>query len=167
MSAIQLARAFGALDVFAIDINHGKLNLAASYGAVPLNAAEIEPVAEIKRRTHGKGVDVSLELIGLPHTMRQAVQCLGPLGRAVIAGLSDKALNVDTYRELIGNESEIIGSNDHLLQELPLLVEMTRRGTLDTSRVVTRTISLNADEVNRTLDQLEQFSGDLRTVIVP
>ena len=167
MSAIQLARAFGALEVFAVDINEEKLKMASSHGAVPVNARLVDPVAEIRKLTNGTGVDVALELIGLPQTMKQAVQCLGVMGRAVIAGLSDKPLEIDTYRELLGNEVEIIGSNDHLLQELPLVVDMARRKVLDTSRVVTRTIPLDADAINQTLDALEHFDGGVRTVIVP
>ena len=167
MSAIQLARAFGALDVFAVDINPEKLQLAAHYGAIAVNARQADPVAEIRRLTNGRGVDVAIELIGLPQTMQQTVRSLGVLGRAVIAGIGDRPLEIDTYRELLGNEAEIIGSNDHLLQELPLLVEMARRKVLDTSRVVTRVVPLDAGAINATLDALEQFSGDVRTVIVP
>jgi propanol-preferring alcohol dehydrogenase len=167
MSAIQLARAFGAIDVFAVDINETKLQLAAQYGAIPVHAQRVAPVIEIRERTNGKGVDVALELIGLPQTMRQAVQCLGIMGRAVIAGIGDRPLEIDTYRELLGNEAEVIGSNDHLAQELPLLVELARRNVLDTSRVVTRVVPLDADAINQTLDALERFSGDVRTVIVP
>jgi D-arabinose 1-dehydrogenase-like Zn-dependent alcohol dehydrogenase len=167
MSAIQLARAFGALDVFAIDINQDKLKLAAQYGAIPVNAEQGDPVTEIRSLTQGKGVDVALELIGLPQTMKQAVLCLGVMGRAVIAGISAKPLEIDTYRELIGNELEIIGSNDHLFQELPLVVEMARRKVLDTARVVTRTVPLEAGPINQALDDLEKFGGDVRTVIVP
>ena len=167
MSAIQLARAFGALDVFAVDINAEKLQLAAHYGAIPVSARQVDPVAEIRRLMGGRGVDVAIELIGLPQTMQQTVRCLGVMGRAVIAGIGDRPLEIDTYRELLGNEAEIIGSNDHLLQELPLLVEMARRKVLDTSRVVTRTVPLDADAINATLDALEQWSGDVRTVIVP
>ena len=167
MSAIQLAGAFGALDVFAVDINAEKLQLAAHYGAIPVNARQVDPVAEIRRLMGGRGVDVAIELIGLPQTMQQTVRCLGVMGRAVIAGIGDRPLEIDTYRELLGNEAKIIGSNDHLLQELPLLVEMARRKVLDTSRVVTRTVPLDADAINATLDALEQWSGDVRTVIVP
>lgn len=167
MSAIQLARAFGALEVYAVDINEERLKLATSYGALPVNARLVDPVAEIRRLTQGNGVDVSLELIGLPQTMRQSVQCLGVLGRAVIAGVSNKSLEIDPYRELLGNETEIIGSNDHLLSELPLVIELARRKVLDTSKVVTRTIPLEAGAINQTLDTLEQFGGGVRTVIVP
>ena len=167
ISAVQLAKAFGALDVFAIDINPDKLKLAAQYGAIPVNAKQTDAVTEIRRLTGGKGADVALELIGLPQTMRQAVQCLGVMGRAVIAGIGAKPLEIDTYRELLGNEVEIIGSNDHLYSELPLLVELARRKVLDTARVVTRTIPLEADGINRALDELEKFGGEVRTVIVP
>ena len=92
---------------------------------------------------------------------------LSPDRTPVIAGIGDRPLEIDTYRELLGNEAEIIGSNDHLLQELPLLVEMAHRKVLDTSRVVTRTVPLDANAINATLDALEQWSGDVRTVIVP
>ena len=167
VSAIQLARVFGALDVFAVDINAGKLKLAAHYGAIPVNAQQVDPVAEILRLTQRKGVDVALELIGLPQTMRQTVQCLGVMGRAVIAGISERPLEVDTYGELLGKEAEIIGSNDHLLQELPTLVELARRRVLDTSCVVTQVVPLDAGAINDTLDELEQFGNEVRTVIVP
>lgn len=166
-SAVQLARAFGAMDVYAVDINEDKLMLASRYGARPVNAGQVEPVSEIRRLTGGRGVDVALELIGLPATMRQAVQCLGVMGRAVIAGIAEQPLAIDTYRELLGKEVEIIGSNDHLLQELPVLVDMARRGVLDTSRIVTRTIPLEADAINQALDELERFGSGVRTVITP
>jgi propanol-preferring alcohol dehydrogenase len=167
MSAVQLARALGALDVFAVDLDPGKLALAASFGAVPVSARDADPVAAIREHTGGRGVDVALELIGLPVTMRQAVQALAVQGRAVIAGLAEQPLELDTYRDLLGKEAELIGANDHLLQELPLLLELARRRTLDLTRVVARTVPLEAGAVNGVLDELDRFGAVARTVIVP
>jgi propanol-preferring alcohol dehydrogenase len=110
---------------------------------------------------------VALELIGRAQTMRQAILCLAPMGRAVVVGISDEPLELDTYREILGGEAELIGSNDHLMQELPALVEMARRGILDTTRVVSRTVPLEAGPINETLDALERFDAGVRTVIVP
>ncbi|MFN8381961.1 MAG: zinc-binding dehydrogenase [Anaerolineales bacterium] len=166
-SAVQLAKAFGAIEVYAVDINEDKLNLAKQYGAIPINSKKVDAVAEIKKLTHGKGVDVAIEMIGLQQSMKQAIHVAGVLGRVVIVGLSNKLIEIDTYNELIGNEVELIGSNDHHLQELPLLVEMVRKKILDTSHIVTKTVPLNADIVNQVLDELENFSSDVRTVIVP
>jgi len=166
-SAIQLAKAFGALEVFAVDINESKLELAKQHGATPVNAQKVDAVAEIKRLTHNKGVDVAIEMIGLPQTMKQALQVAGVMARVVIVGLSNKTLEIQTYSELLGNEVELIGSNDHHLQELPLLVDLARRKVMDTSKVVSKTIPLDADVINAALDDLERFGSDVRTVIVP
>jgi propanol-preferring alcohol dehydrogenase len=167
-SAVQLARALGARQVFAVDLNPAKLALAEEYGARPIDAGKVDPAAEIKRLTGGRGADVALELIGLPQTMKQALRSLSVFGRAVVVGITTRALEVDTYHELLGPETELIGSNDHLLQELPLLLELARSGALDTSKIVSRTVPLEAGPINAVLDELEHFSGEsVRTVIAP
>jgi propanol-preferring alcohol dehydrogenase len=112
-------------------------------------------------------VDVALELVGLPQTMKQAVLSLGLFGRAVMVGLADKPFEINSYRDVIMKEAQIIGCSDHLLQELPLLVELVRRGALDLSSVVTRTVPLDAEAINAALDDLETFGPGIRTVIMP
>lgn len=167
MSAIQLAAAMGALDVYAVDINKERLAIAQGFDAIPIDASEVDPVETIRSLTDGRGADVALELVGLPQTMRQAVQSLAVFGRAVMVGIASEPLEIDTYSELLGREAEVIGAADHLLQELPLLIEYARRGVLDLSDVVTRTVPLEAEAVNAVLDELEEFGGGVRTVIVP
>ena len=167
MSAIQLARTFGAIDVYAVDINPARLALAEQLGAIPIDARKGDPVAELLRLTGGRGIDVALELIGLPATMEQAVRCLALLGRAILVGISDRPFQVDSYAEVLGKEAEIIGSSDHLVSELPTLLEFARRGRLDLSQVVTQTVPLEAHSVNKALDSLAQFGEGIRTVIVP
>ncbi len=167
MSAIQLAKVFGARVVYAVDIHEDKLALAERFGAVAIYAGRHDPVAEIRQRSGG-GVDVALELIGLAETIQQSLRVLGNMGRAVVVGISDTPVAIDSYRELLGQERELIGSNDHLLEELPEVVDLARRGLLDTSRVVSRTVPLEADAINKVLDELEGFRNQtVRTVIVP
>ena len=168
MSAIQLARALGALEVYVVDIDMEKLSLAETYGAIPINAANTDPVVEIRRLTGGRGVDVALEVIGLAQTMRQAVQALAVFGRATLAGIANQPFEIDSYSELLGKEAQIIGCADHLQQELPLLLEFARRGQLDLSRVVANRVPLAAEPINRVLDRLASFGGGpVRTVITP
>ncbi len=167
ISALQLARALGAGPVFAVDINPRKLELAASLGAVPVNAAERNPVAAIQELTAGKGADVSLELIGLPTTMQQSVRALAIKGRAALVGITEKSFPVTPYHEVINKEAEIIGVSDHLASELPELLDFACRRKLDLANAVTHTVPLDATAINDTLNRLEQFSDDVRTVIVP
>ena len=167
MSAVQLAKARGALDVFAVDINPAKLKWAEQHGAIPIDARQSDPVAAIKQMTGGRGVDVSVELIGLPRTMNQSVSALGPLGRTVLVGITDKPFLIDSYTELLGKEAEVIGSNDHLLRELPLLLEYCRRGLLDLSGIVIGSVGLEAEKINGIMDTLEEYKVDGRFVITP
>jgi len=167
MSAIQLAYAMGASTVFAVDIRPQKLKTAEKYGAIPVDASACDPVASLHKKTRGKGIDVSLEVIGLRETMQQAVRCLAVYGRAALAGISESPFEVDSYQELLGKEAEIIGCSDHLLEELPILLAFLRQGRIDFSHVITKSIPLDADAINKVLDALEQFKGQVRTVIKP
>lgn len=164
-SAVQIARAFGARTVLAVDINPARLALAERHGAIAIDARAGDPVAAIRSRTGG--VDVALEVIGLAATMRQAVQSLGPFGRAVLVGLADQPMLLDTYGELLGKEAEVIGCNDHLLSELAPLLALAAGGALDVSQVVTRTVPLEAGAINAALDGLDGFQDGVRTVIEP
>ena len=167
LSAIQLAKASGAVEVYAVDIKQDKLELASEYHAIPIDASRVDAVEAIRKLTHGKGVDVSLEMIGMKKTMEQAIDSVGNLGRAVLVGLNQQPISINTYMQVLGKEAEIIGSNDHLLQELPLLVDLARRKILDTSHVVSQMVPLHADKINQRLDDLENFTSDVRVVIVP
>ncbi|MDB6022567.1 MAG: Alcohol dehydrogenase GroES domain protein [Pedosphaera sp.] len=166
-SALQLARAMGAGEIFAVDIKPGKLEMARALGAIPVDASQGDPVAEIKRLTGGRGADVALELIGLPLTMQQAVRSLAIKGRALLVGITDKSFEVAPYGEVLNKEAEIIGVSDHLAQEIPTLIEWVRQGRLKLSQVITQTIPLDAAVINDTLDRLEKFGDEVRVVIVP
>jgi propanol-preferring alcohol dehydrogenase len=167
ISALQLARISGAAEVFAVDINPHKLELATRFGAIPVNASTGDPVEQIRTLTGGRGVDVALELVGLPLTMRQAVQSVAILGRAALVGLTGEKFEVVPYAELLNKEAEIIGVSDHLASEIPQLLDLAGSGKLDLSHGVIRTIPLEADAVNDVLDRLEKFGDDVRVVITP
>jgi Zn-dependent alcohol dehydrogenase len=99
--------------------------------------------------------------------MEHSVRSLGVQGRAVMVGIATQPLRIDTYSELLGKEAEVIGCSDHLLWELPLLIEFARQGRLDLSQVVTRSIPLEAGAINVAMNALQQFGGGVRTVIIP
>lgn len=164
-SAVQLARALGAAAVYAVDLDPAKLALAEKSGAVPVDASRHDAVAEILRLTGGRGVNVALELIGLPFTMQQSVRVLGKMGRAALAGLTQQPFGLNPYAELINQEAEVIGVSDHLAREIPELLAHAAAGRLDLTPVVTRRVPLEAAAINAVLDELAAFRGPTRTVI--
>src|SRR5436189_5763148 len=166
-SALQLARALDCGDVYVVEINPVKLASAASMGAVAIDARTADPVEQIKDATAGRGVDVALELIGSAKTMRQAVLCLGPLGRAALVGLTAESISIFPYTELINKEAEIIGVSDHPATELPALLEFARSGKLRFPPETLRVVDLDAAQVNAALDALQDSIDHVRTVMVP
>ena len=168
MSAIQLARALGALRVFAVDLDAGRLAMAEQLGGEPVDAAAGDVVIAIRQATNGRGVDVALDLVGIPATLQPAIASLAPFGRAVAVGLGDQPVPIYPYAEIINREAEIIGCSDHLASEIPLLTEFVRSGALDLQPVVTKTIALDAAAVNKVMDRMSTYgAGGVRTVILP
>jgi propanol-preferring alcohol dehydrogenase len=99
--------------------------------------------------------------------MRQAMLCLGPLGRAALVGLTAESMSIHPYTELINKEVEIIGVSDHLASELPALIEFARRGKLRFPPETLRVVDLDAAQINAALDALQDSIDHVRTVIVP
>lgn len=157
ISAIKIAFALGASEVFAVDTNPEKLKIAQDLGATPV------PVHKVKTI----GADVALELVGLPETMRGAVDALGVRGRAVAVGITHEPFPLGSFDDLVLREAEVIGAGDHLSSEIDELIEMVDSGAIDLSEVVTATVPLEATAINQTLDRLQAFEAGLRTVIKP
>lgn len=195
MSAVQLALVLGARTVFAVDIDPERLSLAEQFGAVAVNAratgsavpqagsapglgglphtggvpdpVDLGPVNAIRKATGGRGVDVSVELLGLAQTVQQAVAVLAPMGRAAVAGITDGAVPIEVYRDIVGREAVLAGVSDHTRGEIELILDLASSGKLSFDDVVTRRVPLAADAVNDALDTLERFGPGVRTVVDP
>jgi 2-desacetyl-2-hydroxyethyl bacteriochlorophyllide A dehydrogenase len=73
LCAVQAALAGGAARVFAIDSVEPRLDMAESFGAVPLHLTEQEPKREVRATTDGLGVDVAVDAVGDPGPLELAV----------------------------------------------------------------------------------------------
>jgi 2-desacetyl-2-hydroxyethyl bacteriochlorophyllide A dehydrogenase len=166
-SALQLAKAFGCREIYVVDVNPAKLASIAAFGGVAIDATAGDPVKQIREATGGKGVDVSIELVGSAMTMGQAVRCLGIFGRAALVGLTAESMSVLPYTELINKEVEIVGVSDHLATELPLLMQLACSAKLCFPKGTLCSVGLDAAEINAALDAVENSMGEIRTVIVP
>src|SRR5438093_2926766 len=87
-AALQMSSGFGCREVFGVDRNRAKLPSGPRFGGIAIDATAGHPVVQIREANDGKGVDVSIELVGSAITMGQAVRCLGVFGRAALVGLT-------------------------------------------------------------------------------
>lgn len=145
--AVQYARLVGGL-VTAVDIEQGKLDLAAELGADHLvNAAETDPVEAI--RAVG-GADVAVVLAASPKPFAQAYRSLRRGGRLVMVALpaDDAAITVPIFDTVLGGIS-VIGSIVGTRADLAEVFALHAAGR---TRVITQTRSL--DQVNESFDDV-------------
>jgi propanol-preferring alcohol dehydrogenase len=153
-SAVQLAKAMGAGDIFAVDRVREKLDLAQSFGAIPAAVEEL------------RDIDVALDFAGHPPTTLAALRSLRRGGRLMIVAINLRELAIDPYRDVLAKERHIIGVSDHTRDELVEVLALAADGQLDISRVITRRVGLDANAINAVLDDLDAGTAHLRTVIV-
>ena len=165
VSAVQLARALGASEVFAVDVVPEKLELAASFGATPIDVRNSSAEEAILAATNKQGVSVAIEFTGNAKVAHSALRSLSPGGRLMIVAINLRKFEFDPFADMLIRERHIIGCSDHTRAELVELMELARTGKIDLSRAITRTVPFEADAVNGVLDDLERGSGHLRTVI--
>jgi len=141
LAGLMAARVAGCEPIIAVDIHPNRLALARSLGATHvIDAAGSDPVAEIRSITRGLGVRVSLEAAGLPQTLRQAFDCLQPMGICCLLGSSRKGTEVSVGMNHLQNGRTVRGciQGDSIpAQFIPQLIHLYRAGKLPIEPLVT------------------------------
>ncbi|CAM8929280.1 unnamed protein product [Rhodiola kirilowii] len=141
-SCLQLARAFGASDIIAVDIQDDKLEKAKIFGAThTVNSAKEDAVEKIREITGGLGVDIAVEALGRPQTFQQCLLSVRDGGKAVMIGLAKAGSigEVDINR-LVRRQIKVIGSyGGRARQDLPKLVRLAESGVFNLNSAISRT----------------------------
>ncbi|CAN5567620.1 S-(hydroxymethyl)mycothiol dehydrogenase [soil metagenome] len=167
-AAIHAAALVGARKVIAVDIDPRKLEWAKEFGATDtVNSTEADPVERIKELTDGFGVDVAIEAVGHPETMKQAFFSRDLAGTLVQVGVPDPEMTVEfPMIEFFGRGGALKPSwyGDCLpSRDFPMLIDLYLAGRFDLDRFVSETIGL--DGVEEAFDKMQR--GDvLRSVVV-
>ncbi len=89
------ARLKGASMIIAIDGNDERLKIAEQMGAnVTLNFTKVDVIEEVMKLTGGRGVDASIEALGLQSTFEQSLRVLKPGGTLSSLGVYSEDLKI-------------------------------------------------------------------------
>jgi L-iditol 2-dehydrogenase len=84
---VQVLRARGCGQIIAIDLDEGKLTLARQFGAThTLQAAAPDLQEKIRALTDTRGVDAAFEVVGLPATVKTAIESVRKGGSITLVG---------------------------------------------------------------------------------
>lgn len=159
---VQIAKAFGARTVIAVDVSDDKLAVASTLGAThTVNARSTDPVAEVMKATDGRGVDVAFEAFGSAMTFRQAAEMLADGGRMVPVGIAPGTTTADVQiTRLVRRSQRIIGSyGARVRTDLPEVVKLVSDGLLRPTDTVTRKFSLAESDLAYSLLDAGEISG--------
>jgi threonine 3-dehydrogenase len=144
--AVGICRAAGASRVIASDVNETRLALARRMGAhdtVKPNEAE----AVVKRHTANLGVDVVLEMSGVPSAIHQALALVRVGGRVQMLGIPAKPMEVNFASEVIFKGITIYGVVGRRMYDTwHQMTRFLRSGEFDPTPVITHRFPLDAAE---------------------
>jgi len=141
LAAVMAGAIAGAGTIVAVDLRPARLELARELGARHVVDASLEDPVEAVRAATGGGADFSLEATGSPAVLRQAVDCLAPLGACGVIGApafgTEVTLDVNTI--LVGGRTvRGVVEGDSVPQVfLPRLVRLWEEGRFPVERLTT------------------------------
>jgi threonine 3-dehydrogenase len=140
--AVGICRAAGASRVIASDVNARRLELARAMGAHDVvHPSEAESV--VKRSTSGYGVDVVLEMSGVPSAIHQAFSLVRVGGRVQMLGIPAKAMEVNFATEVIFKGITIYGVVGRRMYDTwHQMTRFLRSGEFDPTPVITHRFAL-------------------------
>ncbi len=142
---VQMAVAFGAARIIAVDVNREKLEAAVALGAThTVDASAADPVEAVRALTEGRGVAVAFEALGSAVTFAAACGMADDGGAVVVIGIAPAGVTgqVDLSR-LPRRKLRILGSyGGRPRTDLPALLHLVERGVLRPAAMVSRRFSL-------------------------
>ena len=162
--SIAVARAVGAAQVFAIEINEHRAELARKMKAdYVLNPAKEDVKKIVFEATSGVGVDVVLEMSGKTPGIRLGFDILRLGGRVSLLGIPSKPVELNFAEDLIFKGATVQGINGRLMYKTWYQMQaLLKNGKLDLSPVITDRISMR--DFDRGVERLK--SGQASKILL-
>lgn len=163
------ARIKGASMIIAVDGNNDRLAMAKKLGAdITLNFTEVDVVDEIMKITGGRGVDSSIEGLGLQSTFEQCLKILKPGGTLSSLGVysEDLVIPMAHFASGLGDHTIRTALCPGGKERMRRLMNVIESGRVDLSEMVTHTYAL--DDIVEAYDLfMHQRDGVLKIAIKP
>ncbi|GIH99835.1 zinc-binding dehydrogenase [Planobispora takensis] len=165
--AVQLLRLVGAAPIIAVDPIEAARERARDFGAdLALDPAAPDLRDRLLAATGGRGLDLALDMAGVPAVREQAVSCLAPGGRLVLVGLTPAPLTLTHSIPFSYFGQQILGHYGSGPGHVDQLVDLTRHRRLDLTRSISGTVPL-ADAA-AAVGRLERKEGNpVRLILTP
>jgi threonine dehydrogenase-like Zn-dependent dehydrogenase len=163
------AKLMGATRIIAVDRVPERLEMARRLGADEVvDFSKADPVEAIRRLTDGRGVDVSIEALGLQSTFEAALRVLRPGGTLSSLGVysTDLRIPLDAFAAGLGDHRIITTLCPGGKERMRRLMSVISSGRVDLKPLVTHRFKL--DQIEEAYDLFShQRDGVLKVAITP
>jgi L-iditol 2-dehydrogenase len=160
---IQALRAQGCGRVMAVDVDAGRLELAGRLGGDDtLRSDTADVAAEVRKLTGGRGADVVFEAVGLPATVKLAIECARKGGAVAQVGNVSPTAEIP-LQALVSWQVTVFGSAASC-GEYPVCLDMMRRGVIKVEPLISAVAPLS--EGAQWFDRLRKREAGLVKVIL-
>ena len=142
-------------DVYAVDIDDGKLDFAMTLGARgTINSKKENLVDRLSGLAGGNGPDLVIEAAGRPATYLAAVSGVSFTGRVVCIGYAGEDIAFAT-KLFVQKELDIMGSRNAGTEDFREVVRFLKKGKFDAGQIISRVV--NPGDANAAM---KEWAGD-------
>jgi alcohol dehydrogenase len=152
LAALLTAQFFSPAEIIMIDLDDNRLEVAKQFGATAaINSADGKAAETVMMMTAGRGVDTSIEAVGIPATFALCEKIIAPGG--TIANIGVHGTKVTLHLEELWDRNITITTRLVDTVSTSMLLNVVRSHKLDPKLLITHRFKLN-----RILDAYETFS---------
>ena len=142
MAALLTAQFFSPANIIMIDLDDNRLEAAKKFGAThTINSADGKAVEKVMQLTNNRGVDTSIEAVGVPATFELCAKIVTAGGYVANIGVHGK--KVDLHLETLWSHNVTITTRLVDTETTPMLFKNVQSGKLDPSQLITHHFKLD------------------------
>jgi alcohol dehydrogenase len=136
LAALLTARFYSPARIISIDLDDNRLAAAKSFGATELiNSGDGNAIERVMELTHGEGVDVAIEAVGMPATFDICQGILAAGGHLANIGVHGKPVLL--HIEKLWDRNATLTTRLVDTATMPLLIKAVESGKLQPGKLVT------------------------------
>jgi len=162
LSFLNSAKAIGVKNIYMTEISESRIKKALEMGATQVfNPVEARVSTQIKELTNGNGVDIAIEAVGNPASLKDCLSSTRYQGRVIVHGIFTERAPVHMLG-FVSREINMIGTNSI---DISQALEWASSGDIEPETIVSRIIPLD-EIVENGFDLLTSPGNDEIKILV-
>ena len=145
LMGVNVAKAYKAKKIIAVEINEYRCNLAKELGAdVVINPLKEDVIARVLEETNGRGADVIGEFSGNKVAIEKTFKYLKAGGGLSMLGIPSKAVDIDVANDIVFKGARIYGVVGRRIYDTWYQVkELIDQKALDFDKIITHVLPMS------------------------